>query len=100
MGWSLLSVASAILAPLSLAGFVDSLTARVKLYPDKLVVVSNLRRREYSRTMFVRATYGKGVPVALQYTTGEWLQLPNSIGGGLGMANTLRAWLQGGGHAA
>ncbi len=99
-GWSLLAVAAAMLAPLSAAGFIDSLIARVELHPEKLVVISNFRRREYPRSMFVRAAWGKGVPISLEYTTGEWLHLPSFVAGGIGMVNILRAWLRRSEHAA
>jgi hypothetical protein len=92
--WSSLTVFAAILVPLSIAGFIDSLVARVELHDEKLVVVANFRRREYPRSMFVRATHGKGVPVSLEYTSGGWLRLPSFVPGGTGMVNTLRAWLR------
>jgi hypothetical protein len=93
-GWSLLCIASAIMSLLSLLGLIDALTARVELHPERMVVISNLRRREYPRGMFVRLTHGKGVPIALQQLSGEWIKLPDSVSGGLGMSNTLRAWLR------
>lgn len=99
-GWPLLTVAAAaMLVPLSIAGFIDALTARVDLLPEKLVVVSNFQRREYARSLFVRATWGKGVPISLEYRDGGWLHLPSFVGGGIGTVNTLRAWLHSGEHA-
>ena len=88
------------LAPLSVVGFVDSVVAKVELHAEMLVIVSNFRRREYPRALFVRASFGKGVPVALEYGVGGWLHLPSFVPGSIGMYSTLRAWLQRGEHAA
>jgi hypothetical protein len=99
-GRSLLAVFATLLVPLSVAGLIDSLVARVELHPEKLVLVSNFRRREYPRSAFVRATWGKGGPISLEYASGGWLHLPSFVAGGIGMVNTLRDWLRRGEPAA
>ena len=93
-GWSWLALAGMALVPVAIAGFLDALTSRIELRADKLVVVQNLRRREFARDTFVKATWGKGVPVSLERTDGSWLQLPSVGASAQGLANTLRAWLR------
>ena len=75
-------------------GVLDVVTQRVELHQDRMVIVRNLRRREYPRAMFVKAQWAKGVPVSLQTTTGEWVQLPAVGGTSQGLVNTLRAWIK------
>src|SRR5688572_24100141 len=65
-GWSWMTVVLLCLVPLAFAGFLDAVTSRVELHHDRMVVVRNLRRREYPRATFTKVTWGKGVPVALQ----------------------------------
>jgi hypothetical protein len=93
-GWSLASVGLCALAVFAVAGLADSLLGRVELHPDKLVIVSNFRKREYPRAQFKRATWAKGVPVALEFVEGGWLQLPDFVAGGPGVLGTFRAWLR------
>jgi hypothetical protein len=88
------------LAVLILAGLADSLLCRVVLYPDRLVIVSNFRKREYQRMQFNRATWSKGVPVALELVEGGWVKLPDFVTGGPGVLSIFRAWLQGAQNAA
>jgi hypothetical protein len=75
------------------AGLADVLTQRVELHADRIVIVRNLRRRVYPRQMFVKAAWGKGVPVSIQKVTGEWVDLPAVGASSQGLANTLRAWI-------
>lgn len=82
------------LAAFAAAGVLDVMTQRFELHEDRLVVVRNFRRREYPRAMFVKAQWAKGVPVSLQTTTGEWIQLPAVGGSSQGLVNTLRAWIR------
>jgi hypothetical protein len=93
-GWSWTTVVLLCVIPLAFAGFLDAVTSRVELHHDRIVVVQNLRRREYARATFTKVTWGKGVPVALQRATGEWVELPGVGSSAQGMANTLRAWLK------
>ena len=82
------------LVPIGVAGAIDAITQRIELHEEHIVVVRNIRRREYPRSMFTKAQWGKGVPVSLQSTSGEWLQLPGVGPSGQGLVNTLRAWLR------
>ena len=75
------------------AGIADVLTQRVELHADRIVIVRNLRKRVYPRQMFVKAAWGKGVPVSIQKVTGEWVDLPAVGASNQGLANTLRAWI-------
>ena len=52
------------LVAFGIAGIIDALTQRIELHDDRLVIVRNLRRREYPRAMFVKAQWSKGVPVS------------------------------------
>jgi hypothetical protein len=82
------------LAIFAAAGVLDVLTQRFELHEDRLIIVRNFRRREYPRAMFVKAQWAKGVPVSLQTTTGEWVQLPAVSGSSQALVNTLRAWIR------
>lgn len=93
-GLTWLTIAAGVLVLVALGGLLDALTSRVELTDDRLVVVRNLRRREYLRTSFVKVAWGKGVPLALQGASGHWVRLPEVGGGGQAMANTLRAWIK------
>ena len=93
-GWTWLTVSACGLLVVSLGGFVDSLICRVELTDEVLIVVQNLRRREYPRAMFVRVTWGKNVPVSLQCESGQWIRLPEVSPGSQALANTLRAWIK------
>ena len=94
-GTSLASVGLGVLAILMLGGLIDALLARVELHPDRLVIFSNFRKREFSRTRFTRVTWAKGAPVALELVEGGWLKLPDFVPGGPGTLSTFRSWLQG-----
>jgi hypothetical protein len=91
---SWLTVVFLCLVPLGLAGVADVVTQRVELHAERMVVVRNLRRREYPRRLFVKAQWSKGAPVSLQTTAGEWVNLPGVGTSNQGLANTLRAWIQ------
>ena len=73
---------------------MDAWTQRIEFHREHIVVVRNLRRREYPRSMFVKVQWGKGVPVSLQANSGQWIQLPGVGSTAQGLANTLRAWLK------
>lgn len=92
-GFSLLSTSAMFLAPLFVAGLADALTTKVVLTLDNISIRSNFRRRVYPRAAFSSVSWGKGVPVALQYREGNWLKLPGVNTSVQGLANTLRAWL-------
>jgi len=93
-GLSWVTVTLLVLVPIGIAGAADTLTQRIELHREHIVVVRNLRRREYPRHMFVKAQWGKGVPVSLQSTSGQWIHLPGVEGTSQGLVNTLRAWLK------
>ena len=93
-GRSWVTVALIALIPIAIAGVADALTQRIELHREHIVVVRNLRRREYPRRMFVKAQWWKGVPVSLQSTSGEWVHLPGIGPTAQGLVNTLRAWLK------
>jgi hypothetical protein len=78
---------------LGIAGVLDILTQRIELHREHIVLVQNLRRREYPRNLFVKAQWGKGVPVSLQTADGRWVHLPGVGPTAQGLVNTLRAWL-------
>lgn len=93
-GWSGTTLVSFALVPMGLLGVVEVFVRRIELYPDRLVVVSNLRRRSYLRTQFVAASWAKGVPVALEFVGGGYLRLPEVGASPASVAQTLRAWLE------
>lgn len=93
-GLSWATVTLLALVPLGIAGAADTLTQRIELHREHIVVVQNLRRREYPRSMFVKVQSGKGIPVSLQSTSGQWIHLPGVGSTGQGLVNTLRAWLR------
>ena len=93
-GLSWVTITLLCLAPVGVAGFIDALTQRFELHEERIVVVRNLRKREYPRSMFVKAQWGKGVPVSLQCASGEWVHLPGVGSSAQGIVNTLRAWLK------
>ena len=90
-GWSWVTLAFVGLVPIGAAGLLDALTQRIELHQEHLVVVRNLRKVSYPRSAFSRVTWGKGVPVSLQSTSGNWIQLPGVGSSGQGLVNTLRA---------
>ena len=93
-GWTWLSLTILAIAPFTLAGAIDAFTTRVEVFPEHLVVVANLRRREHSRSEFVNVSGAKGVPVVLQFRSGENLRLPAVGSSWQGLTNTLRAWIK------
>ena len=93
-GWSWLSLAILSITIFALAGAIDALTSKVEVFPEHLVVVGNLRRREYERSDFVSVSWAKGVPVTLQSKSGENLRLPPVGSSAQGLTNTLRAWIK------
>lgn len=93
-GWTALSIAAVLVALVAIAGLLDVLTARVILNAESIVVVQNLRRREYPRSAFTKVTWAKGVPVALQKKEGAWVRLPSVGKGSQALANTIRAWIR------
>jgi hypothetical protein len=93
-GLSWVTVGLLALLPIGIAGAVDILTQRIELHREHIVVVRNLRRREYPRSMFAKVQWGKGVPVSLQSTSGQWIHLPGVGSTAQGLANVLRAWLK------
>jgi hypothetical protein len=92
--WRWESILMFLLVPLSIAGLVDAITARVELREDELVIVKNFRTRNYSRRLFTKVTAEKGVPIALQTVDGHWVKLPDVSPGGQGLVNKLRAWVK------
>jgi hypothetical protein len=93
-GFSWVTIAFLCLVPLGIAGVIDALTQRIELHEEHIVIVYNLRRREYPRSLFVKAHWSKGVPVSLQTTSGEWVHLPGVGSSSQGLVNTLRAWIR------
>jgi hypothetical protein len=93
-GWSAWTLISLALVPVGLLGVVEAVGRKVELYPERLVVVANLRRRTYERSEFAVASWAKGVPVALAYVRGGYLRLPEVGAAPATVAQTLRAWLQ------
>ena len=93
-GFTWLFAATLALASVALAGAFDAFTSKVEIYPEHLVVVANLRRREYGRSQFVSVSAAKGVPITLQLQSGGNLELPPVGKNTQGMANSLRAWLR------
>jgi hypothetical protein len=93
-GVSWVSILFLCLVPLGVAGIIDAVTQRVELHPEHIVIVRNLRRREYPRSLFVQAQWSKGAPPSLQTTSGEWVHLPGVGSSSQGMVNTLRAWIR------
>lgn len=80
------------LSGLFAVGLAESMTARVVLDPEHLEIVSNFRRTVIPRSELVRAVAEKGVPLALERTSGDWVKLPGTVRGP--HINTVRAWLK------
>jgi hypothetical protein len=93
-GWSWLTIGCGVLAVVAVAGAFDAFMTRVELYPERMVVVANLRRREYSRSAFTGVSWAKGVPVTLQLRSGAVLKLPEVGRSTQGVCNSIRAWLK------
>jgi hypothetical protein len=93
-GWTWLSCSAILLIPLGIAGFVDAMTCRIELREHSLVVIQNLRCKEYPRALLVKASWAKGCPAALQMTSGHWLSLPDVGSSSESVVNTLRAWMK------
>jgi hypothetical protein len=91
---SWVTVSLLVLVPIGIAGAADALTQRIEVHREHIVVVRNLRRREYPRSMFVKVQWGKGVPVSLQSSSGQWIHLPGVGSTAQGLVNVLRAWLK------
>ncbi|HVH34885.1 MAG TPA: hypothetical protein VM847_12340 [Tahibacter sp.] len=92
LSWlTLITMAMAAFAPLAL---LDALTARVELHAEHLVIVSNLRRRQYRRSDLLRLRYGRGVKAAIAHVAGQWIELPDVGSGNQSLCNSLRAWLE------
>ncbi|MBN8738943.1 MAG: hypothetical protein BGP24_13475 [Lysobacterales bacterium 69-70] len=91
LSWlTLASMAAALLAPL---GLLDVLTARVELHPERLVVVANLRRREYPRSVIVRVSSSKGAGAGFEHADGRWIPLPSVAPSDQGVCRSIRSWL-------
>ena len=82
------------LAVLGALGIAEVVTARVDLYPERIVIVSNLRKSAFPRGSFVRASWAKGVSVTLERSDGSFLKLPDVGGNSQGLTNSLRAWIK------
>jgi hypothetical protein len=93
-GLSLKTITFMGLTLFGIAGLIDAITQRIELHDDRIVLVQNLRKRQYARRLFVKATWAKGVPVSLQTTSGEWVSLPGVGASSQGLVNTLRAWIK------
>ena len=92
-GWSWLAAASAMVALCIAAGAVDAFTSKVELYPERVVVVANLVRREYARDGFAGVSWSRGTPVTLKFRSGATLRLPGVGPGAQSVFNSVRAWL-------
>lgn len=93
-GWTWTTIASVLLVIISIAGLFDTLTSRVILSEDSIIIINNMLRHEYPRDMFVKVTWAKGVPVSLKSKEGKWIRLPEVGKGGQALTNTLRAWIR------
>lgn len=78
------------LSLLFLAGLLDGLFSRTVLGEDTLEFVSNFRRTRINRADIQRVVGEKGVPVAVQLQSGEWIKLGSTSP----HANTIRAWVK------
>jgi hypothetical protein len=93
-GWSWLTIGSGVLAVVAVAGVFDAFLTRVELYPERMVVVANLRRREYSRSEISGVSWAKGVPVTIQLRSGSVERLPEVGSSTQGVCESIRAWLR------
>lgn len=82
------------LAVFAVLGIADALSCKVELYPEQIVIVSNLRKSTFARGGFVRASWAKGVPATLERSDGSFLKLPDVGGNAQGLTNSLRAWIK------
>jgi len=93
-GASLTTAGLALLTLMFALGLAESLTTRIVLHPDTLVVVRNFRRHRIERTNIERAVQERGTAIALELKGGGWFELPSLAREP--HINTLRAWLKNG----
>jgi len=91
--WTTLT--SALFAIFAVLAAAEAMSCRVELRSDHLLLVSNFKRRQFPRNALARVTGEKGVPVALQTITGEWVRFPSVLPGGPAVAGIVRSWMEG-----
>jgi hypothetical protein len=91
--WWLIAI-YALMALLSILGFVGALMTRIELREEELRVRSGLSREVYHRSQLVEVTWAKGVPVSVKTQDGVWVELPSVAAGSQSLANSLRAWMR------
>ena len=92
-GWAWTTLTMALMTAAAVAGLADAVTSRVELRDDRLVVVRNLRRREFARADVQSATWAAGSGASVRLRDGRDVVMPDVGGGAQGLANSLRAWL-------
>lgn len=88
-----ITLTSALFAIFAALAATDAMSCRVELRSDHLLLVSNFKRRQFPCNAFVRVIGEKGVPVALQTITGEWVRFPSVLPGGPSVAGIVRNWI-------
>jgi hypothetical protein len=91
-GWSWLTIALAATALFFSLGFVDLAISRIELTPDAVEIVELLGRRTVARRD-ITLVKSEGGKVLLRLQDGRWFELPDTGLNSLGIANTVRAWL-------
>ena len=97
-GWAWTTLTMALMSAAAGAALADAATSRVELRDDRLVVVRNLRRREFARADVQSATWAAGCGASIRLRDGGDVVLPDVAGGAQGLANSLRAWLNAAGR--
>lgn len=78
---------------LGAVGFLDFLFTRVELHEDRIVIVTNFRKRILQREEVNSVTWAAGSGVTIMLAGGQSLQLPD-VGNSQSRANSIRAWLK------
>lgn len=91
-GLSWLTIALACLAIFFSLGFIDLAVSRIDLTPDALQITELHRRRAVAKNDITLVKF-EGGAVFLQLQNGSWFKLPDTGWNSLGVANTVRAWL-------
>lgn len=91
LAWTTLT--SGLMTFMATVGSLEAMTCRVELWEESMIIVSNFKKRYFPRSAFSKVVGERGVPVALQTTSGAWVTLPYALAGGPSVAATVRKWL-------
>lgn len=96
-GWTFTSIGLTGMSLFGLAAILDTLTQRVVLEDDRLVVGRFWGSQSYAREQIVQVSDAKGSPTSMRLADGRIVRLP-FVGNSMG--TSIRAWLKSGGASA